>query len=135
VLRLTGATPFSTALTGANTINIYMSGSITSISPTDVFTGGFYTDQGVDFSALISGATINYYLAGTGSTTYNGISTYGLYTGPLTLSTVSTTADFGSGPVNGYSMQFSSIPEPQTYAMMLGGAAMLLLLQRRRSRL
>jgi hypothetical protein len=32
-------------------------------------------------------------------------------------------------------LNYTAIPEPQTYAMILGGAAMLILMQRRRKKL
>jgi MYXO-CTERM domain-containing protein len=46
------------------------------------------------------------------------------------VSTVSQTANFGAGDVNGYVTQFTAVPEPR--AALLGGLGLLALLRRRR---
>ena len=135
VLRLTSATtPFTAALGGANVLSVYF--NVGSLSLGDAFTGGFYTDSSADFLSSISGATFNYYLANNagGSVSYNGVN-YDLYSGPLAinLSTVLVaSADFTGGTItNGYSTQFTVVPEPNVAAL-LGGFGVLLLFRRRR---
>jgi len=130
VLRLTNATPFTASLDSSNTIALYL--GVGSINNSDVFTGGFYTDENSDFLSSISSATFQYFLADAGgSETYNG-NNYTEYTGPLgfTVATFSQTADFGSGNVTGYTSQFTVVPEPS--AVLLGALGFLALLRRRR---
>jgi len=133
VLRLTDATnPFAGNLDLDNMVNIYL--NVASLAEGQTYTGGFYTDKNTSFLSFIAGADINYYLlnASSGLVTYNGIK-YDLYTGPLdfTVSTLSQTANFGAGDVNGYVSQFTVIPEPNVAAL-IGGLGMLVLLRRRR---
>jgi autotransporter-associated beta strand protein len=133
VLRLTSATPFTAALTSANIVSIYLNAG--SLSAGNVFTGGFYTDNTADFLGNINLASFAYYLANaSGSVSYNGVN-YDLYSGPLSinLSTVQVgSADFTGGTItNGYSTQFTVIPEPN-FAALIGGFGVLLILRRRR---
>lgn len=125
VLRLTGGIPFSSAMTSANEINLYL--DVASLALEDSFRGGFYTDNGDDFLSTIQNASFAWYLADVGgSVTYNGLM-YSLYTGPYSfdLSTVPESADFGSGLVEGQVMQFVVIPEPGTLILfgLMGVAA------------
>ena len=133
VLRLTSGTPFTADLTTANVLSVYF--NVGSLSLGDVFTGGFYTDSSADFLSSISGATFDYYLANAGgSVSYNNVN-YDLYSGPLSISfgTVQVaSADFTGGTItNGYSTQFTVIPEPNVAAL-IGGFGVLLILRRRR---
>ena len=131
VLRLTSATPFTASLGASNTISLYF--GVTSLTDGDVFTGGFFTDNDVDFLASISAATFQYFLSDAGgATVYNGAN-YTLYSGPLSFeaSTVAVpTAAFASGTVNGYVTQFNVVPEPST--ALLGAIGLIALLRRRR---
>jgi autotransporter-associated beta strand protein len=130
VLRLTNATPFTANLDSANIISLYL--NVGSLTQGDVFTGGFYTDNNASFLTAIGSATFQYFLADAGgATTYEG-NTYTAYAGPLAfgVSTVSQTANFGAGDVNGYVTQFTAVPEPR--AALLGGLGLLALLRRRR---
>lgn len=129
VLRLTAATPFSTAMSGSNTVSVYFDQP--SMAAGSVFRGGFFTDTASEFDASIAGATYVYYIRGDGNgtaATYNGQSYYllqNLLSG-LTIdrSTTAATADFGGGsPVSGYVLTFSAVPEPSTYAMAIAGLA------------
>jgi len=132
VLRLTGGTPFSSALGGTNTISLYL--NVGSLAANDVFTGGFYTDASSSFLSSISGAQFRYYLYNaSGGTTYNGLN-YDLYAGSLTfnVATVSLSADFGSGLINGYSMQFTAVPEPATWALLAFSLTTVMVMRRRR---
>jgi len=132
VLRLTSATtPFTASLGASNTISLYL--GVTSIANGNVFTGGFFTDNDVDFLASISAATFQYFLSDAGgATVYNGAN-YTLYSGSLSFiaSTVAVpTAAFASGTVNGYVTQFNVVPEPST--ALLGAIGLVALLRRRR---
>ena len=131
VLRLTSATPFTASLGASNNISLYF--GVTSLNDGDVFTGGFFTDNDVDFLASISSATFQYFISDAGgATVYNGAN-YTQYTGPLgiTASTVAVpAAAFASGTVDGYVTQFSvAVPEPST--ALLGAIGLIALLRRR----
>jgi autotransporter-associated beta strand protein len=132
VFRLTSATPFTASLGASNTVSLYL--GVTSLNDGDVFTGGFFTDNDVDFLASISSATFQYFISDAlGATVYNGAN-YTLYSGPfgITASTVAVpTAAFASGTVDGYVTQFSvAVPEPST--ALLGAIGLIALLRRRR---
>lgn len=127
VLRLTGATPFTSSLIPGNAIDIYFSGDI---FQGDTFRGGFYVDQGGDFPASLANATFNYWVGGDGTgteTTYNGQGFFSLaaYDPALTVtrSTVPSAATFaGGGLVNGSVTQFVVVPEPATAVLGLFGS-------------
>lgn len=131
VLRLTSATPFTAGLTASNIISLYL--GVTSLTGGDVFTGGFFTDNDVDFLASIDNATFQYFLSDVGGATpYNGAN-YTQYTGPLLfdVSTVAVpTANFAGGTVDGYVSMFTVVPEPHT--ALLGAIGLIALLRRRR---
>lgn len=124
VLRLQSATtPFTTALTSANAINVYLDAG--SLGVGDIFRGGFYTDRDADFLASISNATFNYFVADAGgSVSYGGV-TYNPYVGPYTFdwSTVVETATFAGGSETGYVSQFIVVPEPGTLLLVAAAAA------------
>ncbi|EDY16428.1 hypothetical protein CfE428DRAFT_6047 [Chthoniobacter flavus Ellin428] len=52
----------------------------------------------------------------------------------IAISTVPETADFGSGPVDGYAMQVQIVPEPGSLSALLGGIAVLGFRRRQRRR-
>jgi autotransporter-associated beta strand protein len=117
VLRITDASPFSSSLSAANTVEIYL--DVAGVNDGDTYQGGFFTDTASDFLGQISGADFQYYLATPGgSVSYNGV-TYELYSGPLSfeLSTVADTADFAGGSVDGQVMQFVVVPEMSSLAL------------------
>jgi len=126
VLRLRAAAPILDAAGGGNSINLYFStyGS---------FTGGIFTDTNLDFKSLVLNASYTYYiLAAGGSYTYNG-QTYSL----LSASNVSWTtvqvaqANFASGDVaNGWSQQFTVVPEPSSMFLLIAGVGTVFLLKR-----
>jgi autotransporter-associated beta strand protein len=132
VLRLTdGTTPFTTALTSNNTINVYL--NVGSLSFGNTFRGGFFTDRDVEFLASVGNATFSYFLADAGGAVdYNGV-TYSPYAGPYTFdwSTVSVTADFSGGSSLGYVSQFTAVPEPGTWGLLVFATAGAAWLRRR----
>lgn len=135
VLRLTDAsTPFTAALTSSNVINVYL--DVDSIGLGDTFRGGFFTDRDMDFLASFENATLNYFLEDAGgSVSYAGMN-YDLYAGPFTFdwSTVMETADFMSGSEAGYVSQFTAVPEPSTWVLIvMGSGAGFTVLRRRRA--
>jgi hypothetical protein len=138
LVRLTGGTPFASALDADNTKTLFLNftkteltvgtGSITSLK------GGFFTDTAADFTSSLYNATWNnggftVYVLGDGLGTDNFINGQGYYNWrnpamfgwdqSLFLSTVPQTANFGSGNVNGQVMLLTvAVPEPSTFAML-----------------
>jgi autotransporter-associated beta strand protein len=115
LIRLTNATPFTTALDISSTVSIYL--NITFIENSQQFRGGFFTDSNADFLASINEATVKYYIADpSGSLSYNG-QTYSEYSGIylFTLSTPSQSADFGGGTINGKILQIEVEPDQNQY--------------------
>jgi fibronectin-binding autotransporter adhesin len=124
VLRLTGTSPFVSALTSSNIVNVYF--DMASVGNGDTFQGGFFTDQQADFFSSISGATFNYFIRDTlGGTSYNGVQ-YSPFASPVSVSTVASGPSFNGGSVEGRITQFSVIvvPEPGTLALLAVGAAL-----------
>jgi autotransporter-associated beta strand protein len=132
LLRLTAATPFTAALGSVNTVNIYM--SFASLNPGDAFRGGFFADQVGDFLASVSGANFFYYLADDdGDFVYEGIAYRSFDDYDIVVGTVAQTANFTEGTVTGGIMEFTVVPEPSTYALLvLGAGAVALVMWRRR---
>lgn len=111
VLSLTGGTPFTSALTSANTVNIYFTQAAVELG---TLTGGFFTSNQTDFLSNIFGAKFNYYVqAAGGSFTYNGqaYKTLADYDAAKTV-TLSTVAQNG-----GQVMQMVVVPEPGALAI------------------
>jgi hypothetical protein len=135
VLRLQSVTtPFTSPLTAANAINIYL--EVASLSLADTFRGAFFTDRDADFLGSISNATFNYFLADAGGTVdYNGVA-YNLYAGPFTFDwfTVAETANFAGGSEAGYVGQFVVVPEPATWLLMVAAVAGAATVRSRRAR-
>ena len=135
LIRITGSTPFSQSLTGGNLISIYFSGSALFSGQPVTVTGGFFTDQATSFGSSINNAEFRYFFeSSSGSTIYNGLTFQSLaeYESILatdlivSVTTISTFADFGSGGINGEIMQIQVVPEPSTLGM-IGAAAVVLL--------
>ncbi len=148
ILHLTsGTTPLSGTATGANIFDIYF--STAALAASTAFQGGIFTDKSTSFLSSVSSGAFNYYVLGDGSGThaYNGTNYYTLteydtLVGTpfdITLSTIQVgSAAFATGTVsNGYVMQFdvATVPEPGTWAMLIGGFGLLILIQHRRSKL
>jgi hypothetical protein len=103
VLALTLDQAFTSPLTSANDINLY----INQIGTT--YDGGFFTTGSTDnLSANLTNATFNYYLLdNTNGTTYYNGNAYDPVTGQIVSSTSQVNgANFGSGAVNGWIEQF-----------------------------
>lgn len=121
VLHLTSSFSFTSSVLGpANIISIYLS-QAGGLGRGETFDGGFFVDGGIDFLSSIQNATFQYYLSDpTGSVLFDGVS-YRSYTdNPIGVTTVATSADFGSGAVNGYLMELT-IPEPAAWQMLALG--------------
>lgn len=134
LLRLTGATPFLSDLTAANTLAIYLNVGL--LAQGDSFRGGFFTDSEVDFLPKVAGAAYLFHLADTGGgILHNGIA-YRTYDGPLSfqVTTSPVSAAFAGGTEAGYVLQFTAVPEPSTYGLGLAGLALGLAGARRRLR-
>lgn len=128
VLRLTAATPFTASLVAANVIDVYF--DVAALGGGDTFRGGFYTDVGSDFLPSIASASYSYWVRGDNSGSdrvFNGQSYYTLANFgeglSVTVSTVSESANFGAGPVNGQVSQFVIVPEPGTLGLIALAAA------------
>jgi len=122
VLRITGGIPFTQSMTTENEISIFLDAGPLNLD--DTFRGGFFTDLDEDFLGVISAAEFLWYVADdNGSFSYNGLM-YSTYAGPydFQVSTVSESADFGGGLVNGQTMQFVVVPEPGS--LFLAGLAL-----------
>jgi hypothetical protein len=134
VLRLTDATPFSSALSSQNVINIYL--GVGTIDLNDTFRGGFFTDTNLSFFSSLSNASFVYYQVNvSGPVVYNSVN-YSVYSGPYSfqVSTVAETANFASGSVNGFVMQLQAIPEPSAAWLVGIGLAGVLVMAFRRGR-
>jgi hypothetical protein len=129
VLRLRDTSePFAAPLGAGNDVDVYL--NVADLSVGDSFRGGFYTDLGDNFLATIEDATFSYYVAldGAGPRDFEGVGYYDLEAASvsnLSLAVVPETADFGGGPVGGFVMQITAVPEPSSLAL-LGMATVLL---------
>ena len=124
VLRLTDTvSPFNTALTATNVIDIYIGTTFLNIG--DTFRGGFFTDGSTSFYEFVKNADFNIWVrpqSGSGTRTYNGVEYVAgdQYFAPVTTFHVGT-ANFSSGTVDGTTLQFVAVPEPSTWVMGLMG--------------
>ena len=127
VLKLTGANPFASALSGSNDVNIYLSQSALTLG---TLTGGFYTSNQSDFLSSITNGAFHYFVqSNSGAFTYNGVSYQSLAQfDPATTITLSTVAVNGGGQV----MQLVVVPEPSAIVVAGLGVAIAALAARRR---
>jgi len=143
VLHLTGATPINGTADSSNIFDIYL--GVATLTANQTFTGGIFTEGASDPSSFLTNAAYIYFVLGDGSGThsYNGVNYYTLAeyntkysTGlGITAGTVAVGgAGFASGAVDGYSQEFTVVPEPGTWSLLLLGSAFLYLLKRRAPR-
>jgi autotransporter-associated beta strand protein len=125
VLRVNHADPFTSPLSSANTINLYLTADAFNGGNTNI-RGGFFTDYELpaDLQADIDSAQLHIFIADpSGATTYNG-NTYS----PLNLASynfdftaVAQSAQFGVETVNGSitDLQITAVPEPTSAALLV----------------
>jgi len=130
VLRLTGETPFAAPLDEASLVNIYFNAAP---AEGQSYTGGFFTDEDIDFLGLIDEAAFHFYLQDpVGTVAYGGQTYSPLGNGlAIQLTTLSQTAAFANGTVNGRVLQMEVIPEPSTWTLLALAAALLTLLAKK----
>ena len=124
VLKITGAVPFTAALTSANIVNIYLNSNAYNImynnllaGASSTFQAGFFNTN--DFTSDIANATYNMYVqSGFGSTVFNGL-TYETYTDFVTRTSlpdvsysVNTTSTTLVDSSFGFISTVNVIPEP-----------------------
>ncbi len=154
VLRLTGSTPFTAALTTVNTKTLFLNFTKEALTfgtgTATTLKGGFYTDVNTDFTSFLNNQIwdnggFQVYVLGDGLGTDNSYNGQGYYNWrnpamfgwnqSLFLSTTAETANFVGGSVDGRVMTLVvGVPEPSTYAMGLAGAGFLGLMQWSRRR-
>jgi autotransporter-associated beta strand protein len=120
-------------LDAGTNISIYFA----SLSSASKFDGGFFVD-GMTSSALksaVSNATFTFYVEdANGTTTFNG-NTYSAEESQISVSAIALdTAPFSTGTTSGAQLEFTVVPEPSTWAMLVGGIGMLGFAQRLRRR-
>lgn len=132
VLHLTASTPITSAMTSANSINVYF--AVSDFLLGNKYRGGVYVDNTTNFLTNIKSALYNYYVMDSaGTTIYNGnryssLAQYDSNYGKslkVELSVASETAGFATGTVAGQVMQFSVVPEPGTIAILITGCVAL----------
>jgi autotransporter-associated beta strand protein len=126
LLWLTGATPFASSLSAANSVNVYFTQAALDLG---TLTGGFFTANTAEFIASIDQGTFQYFVQdAAGSVTYNGLTykTLADYDASKNVN-VSTVAANG-----GRVMQMVVVPEPGTLALAGMGAAIAAWSLRRR---
>ena len=139
VLHLTDSTPFLGNFSGSNTVNVYLNVAEDPI-PDDSYLGGFFSEvDPAEVSIAFSEAVFNYYLAdANGPVAYDGTN-YRAYDGEYTFHPgwAAQSAQFAGSAqaIDGFSLELTTVPEPQSSAFLLGVAAgLLVLLRRRRAR-
>jgi len=123
VLRITNSLPFTVALGIANTINLQVSAALV-VGQTNVFRGGFYTDNSALFDDKLSNATFTVSGPGVGALVY--------------WKTVNEAAFSQNGSVLEFGVLgqtvVSVVPEPNVFVLWLAGAVTFWAARRRRSR-
>jgi autotransporter-associated beta strand protein len=134
ILHLTDVTPFLTDLGVNNTISVYLS----DITNGSTYLGGFFTSlSAADLLTAVKNANLVYYVKDTNGTIGFNNNTYSLLSNSqVTLATVDiASANFASGTVGGSELEFTVVPEPATWSMLIGGMGMMALVQRMRRRI
>ncbi|MCG3147113.1 MAG: hypothetical protein PCFJNLEI_00550 [Verrucomicrobiae bacterium] len=123
VLRITNSLPFTVALGITNTVNLKVSAALV-VGQTNVFRGGFYTDNSALFDDKLSNATFSVSGPGAGALVYWK------------------TVNEAAFSQNGYVLEFgvlgqtvvSVVPEPNVFVLWLAGALTFWAARRRRAR-
>jgi len=133
VLHLTSGTPFTSDLTDANVVNVYLDAPL---EYGGTFYGGFFA--AIDILNSVKNATFNYFgpssLPGVDQVTYNGKTYQRLNSSLVTVTTTQVgSANFADGTVtNGFTTSFIVVPEPSTAVLALCGMGLVAALWRRR---
>lgn len=140
ILHLIGGTPFSGNLTSDNTISVYLA----SATVGSTYLGGIFADQlsAVLLKGAVENAKFVYYVLDT-DTDYTGdvIFNSNYYTALDSSLSVTVTAEsvsganFSTGAASGSELEFTVVPEPSTWAMLVGGLGMLAAFRRGRKNL
>jgi fibronectin-binding autotransporter adhesin len=122
LLRLThGTSPFARPFTAENEIAIYFNDP-NGLVWGDTFLGGIFVDSSSSFHQSIEDATYRFYLSDPlGTVAFEGSIYRALSEFPnfdIQVSTLPQRADFASGAVDGYIMEFRVIPEPSSAALL-----------------
>jgi hypothetical protein len=126
------AGPFAGSLTTDDEIHIYLS-IAGGVHSGDVFRGGFFTNRNTSFLNLIDDATFRYFLRDdAGSTLFNGLAYRERTDLPFEIDSVSQTANFDSGNVNGYIMEVRVVPEPSAILLLFTASVTMLCEARKR---
>jgi len=134
ILHLTGASPFSGNLTADNVISIYLQSAVAG----DSYLGGFFTGlSDAQLEAAIQNAKFAFYVEddANGTITFNGKNYDSLNAALISMGALNVTgANFADGTVNGSEMKLTVVPEPNTWAILIGGAGLMACFRRCRKR-
>jgi autotransporter-associated beta strand protein len=135
ILRLTAPSPFVSALTSANAINVYLDQTI--LTTGETFVGGFYADSDPHLLTDVQNGAYHFYILNpTSPFSFNGENFAPVQN--FTILTISDPANFGLGAVNGSITAFTytgrnvTMPEPGYVALLTVLSAPLFLGRRRR---
>ena len=127
MLWLTSGTPFTSSLTAANTVSIYLTPAAAAIG---TLTGGFFTTNVSDFAANIADGSFQYFVQDAqGTFSYNGQNYVTLAEYDPAMSVTISTVSQNGGQV----MQMVVVPEPGTLGL-LGLAGLVAGIARWRNR-
>jgi hypothetical protein len=91
--------------------------------------GGVFVLNSITQTVTNDGTDHSTFILGTNYTEYTGI----VLSAPGSITFTYGPVTEGEGDINGVQLQVLGVPEPSTWAMLLGGAAVLLFIQRRRA--
>lgn len=118
LLRLTGPTPFTTALSSSEKVELFL--DVAELQAGDVFAGGFFTDVADDFLAAVTDANWLFYVRDAMGEMMHDGQNYSLVSQPdlFAISTEPYEADFGAGVVTGriLKLAYDAAPQPAGFA-------------------